>query len=145
MFPLVSGINFWLLSANDTLIFLILTHPVLCLALPPSVWSTHHSHHPSSLHSFIPALNLPFLKIFPTVAFLFFFRTDSMDSSDCVPALLSISIFFYFFVFLFYIAFSALTLLVGWHEGHAACKKLSGGVLARLSVWSEVQSCIWLS
>jgi len=33
-------------------------------------------------------------------------------------------------------AFSALTLLVGWQEGHPACKKLSGGVLAWLSVWS---------
>jgi len=36
-------------------------------------------------------------------------------------------------------AFSALTLLVGQQEGHPACKKLSGGVLAWLSVWSEVQ------
>ena len=43
------------------------------------------------------------------------------------------------------IAFSALTLLVGWQEGHPACKKLSGGVVAWLSVWSEVQSCIWSS
>ena len=34
------------------------------------------------------------------------------------------------------LAFSALTLLVGWQEGHPACKKLSGGVLAWLSVWS---------
>jgi len=42
-------------------------------------------------------------------------------------------------------AFSALTLLVGRQEGHAACKKLSGGVLAWLSVWSEVQTCIWSS
>ena len=32
--------------------------------------------------------------------------------------------------------FSVLTLLVGWQEGHPACKKLSGGVLAWLSVWS---------
>jgi len=40
-------------------------------------------------------------------------------------------------------AFSALTLLVvGRQEGHPACKKLSGGVLAWLSVWSEVQTCI---
>jgi len=31
-------------------------------------------------------------------------------------------------------AFSALTLLVGWQEGHPACKKLSGGVLVWLSV-----------
>ena len=42
-------------------------------------------------------------------------------------------------------AFSALTLLVGRHEGHQACKKLSGGVLVWLSVWSEVQACIWPS
>jgi len=45
----------------------------------------------------------------------------------------------------FYNAFSALTLLVGRQEGHPACKKLSGGVLAWLSVWSEVQTCIWPS
>jgi len=44
-----------------------------------------------------------------------------------------------------YSAFSALTLLVGRQEGHPACKKLSGGVLAWLSVWSEVQTCIWPS
>ena len=36
----------------------------------------------------------------------------------------------------------SLTLLVGWQEGHPACKKLSGGVLAWLSAWSEVQTCI---
>jgi len=27
------------------------------------------------------------------------------------------------------VSFSALTLFVGWQEGHLACKKLSGGVL----------------
>jgi len=43
------------------------------------------------------------------------------------------------------IAFSALTLLVEQQEGHPACKKLSGGVLAWLSVWSSVQTCIWPS
>jgi len=42
-------------------------------------------------------------------------------------------------------AFSALTLLVGRQEGHLACKKLSDGVLVWLSVWSEVQTCIWPS
>ena len=39
-------------------------------------------------------------------------------------------------------AFSALTLLVAWQEGHLACKKTewwSAGVV----VWSEVQTCIW--
>ena len=36
-------------------------------------------------------------------------------------------------------------LLVGWQEGHPACKKLRGGVMAWLSVWCEVQTCIWPS
>ena len=36
-------------------------------------------------------------------------------------------------------------LLVGWQKGHPACKKLRGGVLAWLSVWNEVQTCIWPS
>jgi len=49
-------------------------------------------------------------------------------------------------MFLYYqLAFSALTLLVGRQEGRPAWKKLSGGVLAWLSVWSEVQTCIWPS
>jgi len=39
------------------------------------------------------------------------------------------------------VAFGALTLLVGRQEGHPACKKLSGGVLAWLSAWSEMQTC----
>ena len=43
------------------------------------------------------------------------------------------------------IAFSTLTLLVGRQEGHPACRKLSGVVLAWLSVCSEVQTCIWPS
>jgi len=38
---------------------------------------------------------------------------------------------------------SALTQLVGRLEGHPACKKLSGEVLVWLSIWSEVQTCIW--
>ena len=39
-------------------------------------------------------------------------------------------------------AFSALTLLVGRKKGIRPVKKLSGGVLAWLSVWSEMQTCI---
>jgi len=42
-------------------------------------------------------------------------------------------------------AFSAFILLFGQQEGHPACKKLSGGVLAWLFVWSDVQICIWPS
>jgi len=36
-------------------------------------------------------------------------------------------------VYCILVAFSALTLLVGWQEGHPACKKLSGGMLEWLS------------
>jgi len=43
------------------------------------------------------------------------------------------------------LAFSALTLLAGRQEGHPACKKLSSGVLAWLSICSEVQTCIQAS
>ena len=43
---------------------------------------------------------------------------------------------------IYFPAFSALMLLVGRQEGHPACKKLSDEVLAWLSVWSEVQTCI---
>ena len=40
---------------------------------------------------------------------------------------------------------SALTLLVGRQKGIQPVKKLSGGVLAWLSVCSKVQTCIWPS
>ena len=36
-------------------------------------------------------------------------------------------------------------LLVGRQEWHSASKKLSDGVLAWLSIWSELQTCIWPS
>ena len=49
------------------------------------------------------------------------------------------------YYYYYYYAFSALMLLVGRQEGHPACKKLSGGVLAWLSFWSEMQTCIWPS
>ena len=55
--------------------------------------------------------------------------------------ILSVGWSFLFIAVPIYIAFSALTLLVGWQEGHLACKKLSGAVLEWLSVWSEVQTC----
>jgi len=45
-------------------------------------------------------------------------------------------------------AFSAFMLLVGWQEGHPACKNMSGevGLLVWLSVWNEVHMiCIWSS
>ena len=58
--------------------------------------------------------------------------------------LLGLLDFFLAYVFVLF-AFSALTLLVGRQEGHPACKKLSSGVLAWLSVWSKIQTCIWPS
>jgi len=59
-------------------------------------------------------------------------------------------IFVYLFIYLYYLfilfmSFTALTLLVGRQEGYPACKKLSGRVLAWLSAWSEVQTCMWPS
>jgi len=46
---------------------------------------------PSPLTLSFQAQNLPFPQ---NVAFLFFFRTDSTDSSDCSPILLSISVWY---------------------------------------------------
>ena len=43
-------------------------------------------------------------------------------------------------VYYSYTAYSALTLLAG--RGIRPVENLSGGVLAWLSVWSEVQTCI---
>jgi len=53
-------INSRLPSVNHALISSILPHPVVWVALPPSGPSTHHSHHPSPLHSFTPGLKLSF-------------------------------------------------------------------------------------
>jgi len=44
------------------------------------------------------------------------------------------AVIYYLVTYFWYYAFSALTLLVGWQEGHPACKKLTAGVLAWLSV-----------
>ena len=57
------------------------------------------NHYYSLFHSRLKTL-IPFLRIFPTAAFLFFFRTDYMDSPDCL--LLLISVFTFEFFFLFY-------------------------------------------
>jgi len=66
-----------------------------------------------------------------------------------VTFLFEIAVYYYYYNYAFYnsynSAFSALTLLVGRQEGHPACKKLSGGMLAWFSVWSEMQTCIWPS
>jgi len=69
------------------------------------------------------------------------FRNNFSQFYVCSEDVAFCGLFIVFTIF----AFSALTLLVGRQEGHPACKKLSGGVLAWLSVWSEVQTCIWPS
>ena len=68
-------------------------------------------------------------------------RAD-LHMAQLMPLPLTVSCFskiqigFTFLVLAYLVAFSALTLLVGRQEGHPACKKLSGGVLAWLSVCS---------
>ena len=48
-------------------------------------------------------------------------------------------------VILFSMCLQCFDLLVGHQEEHLACKKLGGEVLARLSIWSEVQIVCILS
>jgi len=48
----------------------------------------------------------------------------------------------YLFIHVWGVPYNGLTLLVGWQEGHLACKKLSGEVLVWLLVWSKVHTCI---
>jgi len=64
--------------------------------------------------------------------------------NDCQPVFFHVHVLLFILLFVPF-PFSALTLLVGRQEGHPACKKLSGGVLAWLSVWSEMQTCMWPS
>ena len=56
---------------------------------------------PSPLTLSFQAYNFPFLHILLTVAFLFFFRTDSTDSADCLPMLLSIPVSVFCFLVFF--------------------------------------------
>jgi len=76
------------------------------------------------------------LKFDLAIFLLIFVTVLGMSNKKHLPVIVSLDQHF---------AFSALTLLVGRQEGHPACKKLSGGVLAWLSVWSEVQTYIWPS
>ena len=56
-------------------------------------------------HTFIPDLKPCIFSANPPRRSLPFFRTDYMDSTDCLLLLLSIP-FFYFLVFLFFTHFS---------------------------------------
>ena len=72
---------------------------------------------------------------------VFFYCSGTVTVCTANPAAALNHIGWFYFVYVCAFSFSALTLL----EGRPACKKLSGGVLAWLSVWSEVQACIWPS
>jgi len=48
-------------------------------------------------------------------------------------------------LFVTFLLMYAFILLVGWQEGIRPVKKLSGGMLAWLSVWGVMQICVWLS
>ena len=72
-----------------------------------------------------------------------YFQSYAQHMNEAGFRFIFLHIFNLFIIVIF--AFSALTLLVGRQEGHPACKKLSGEVLAWLSVWSKVQTCIWPS
>jgi len=67
-------------------------------------------------------------------------RLLQLDSS-----LMKVHFVTFFYITSVLIAFSASTLLATRQEKHPACKNLTGGVLAWLSVWSEMQTCIWPS
>jgi len=75
---------------------------------------------------------------------LHFKTVSSHQHITITVATVSITVYYYWYYSDIF-AFSALTLLVGQQEGHPACKKLSSGVLAWLSVWSEVHTCVWPS
>jgi len=72
----------------------------------PLVPSTHRSHHPSPLQSFIPGLKPSFSAILPTVAFLFFSRTRCQIPQTATDT--SAHIRFYFLVLLFLFKFLVL-------------------------------------
>jgi len=85
-------------------------------------------YHPSPPHFVIRGLKSSFSisANLPTVAFLFFFRTNSTDSADCLPILLRMSVF-YFLVFLFhlFLVFDSLRQIM----------------LTYVSFWARIFSC----
>ena len=101
------------------------------------------------IHAYLWHFLKQFLSNFLRIKVEFwYFMVINKFLSRCIKACYCLTmsnfclVFINIFSFVTVIAFSALTLLVGRQEGHPACKKLSGGVLAWLSVWSEVQTCI---
>ena len=85
-----------------------------------------------------------FICLILTKFYSYTYKSTYHYSGHFPVQLLLFSLFFSIFV-LDRFAFSAVMLLVGRQEGHPACKKLSGGVLAWLSVRGKVRTCIWPS
>ena len=83
-------------------------------------------------------------RVYVHQLFCCFFLNDYHKSATIGFTVLFLVVVFCAF-FITHSAFNALTLLVRWQEGHPDCKNLSGGVLAWLCVWNEVQTCIWPS
>ena len=69
-------------------------HHRVALVLFPHLFLRSSSITPSILHSRLKTF--VFHKFVPTVAFPFFFGINSADSPDCLPILLSISVFLLF-------------------------------------------------
>jgi len=80
-------------SVNPALISPILPHPFLWVAFPPSATLTHHSHHPSPLHSSTPGLKLSFSPNLSHHSLPFLLLDWLHGFPDCLPILLSISVF----------------------------------------------------
>ena len=77
------------LTVESYTVVMLLTFILIIISIPS----------PSLFHSRLKTFL--FCKSFPPQPFLFFSRTDYMDSPDCLLLLLSISVF-YFLVFLLY-------------------------------------------
>ena len=99
------------------------------------IWPSWCHCHSLSLASVKSRLVLPFWYRLTRVVL------DKGPLKGCV-CVLRLTVMSSLLTYMCLYAFSTLTLLVGLQEEHLACNKLSGGVLAWLSVWSEVQTCI---
>jgi len=71
------------------------------------------------------------------LAFADHFAISTSEVSSAIQIYLLLLLLYTYLIY----PFSALTLLVGWQEGHPACKKQSGGLLAPLMPLPLIVSC----
>ena len=123
-------------------------HQTSFINFPHLLWSRTsslfnlHAWHSFSTTSLQFLFGLP-LGPGPSISYsIHFFNQSSSSFHNTCPYCRSL---FCYSINVMKYFFSALTPLVGWQEGHRACKKLSSEVLAWLSGWSKVQTCIWPS